>query len=122
MQEWTDGSGADVAFEVSGSAAGMTTATNALAVRGRLVLVGIHSAPREVDLFRVFWRELTIVGARVYEARDFETATQMLATGRVPAEALISQVVPLAHAAEAFTVLERGEAMKILVDCQSPLS
>jgi 2-desacetyl-2-hydroxyethyl bacteriochlorophyllide A dehydrogenase len=117
VDEWTGGAGADVAFEVSGSASGVTTAIQALAVRGRLVMVGIHPVPREVDLFRVFWRELTIIGARVYEPADFDAAVQLLSTGRVPADALISHVIPLQAAAEAFAVLEGRDAMKVLVQC-----
>jgi 2-desacetyl-2-hydroxyethyl bacteriochlorophyllide A dehydrogenase len=116
-QEWTGGAGADVVFEVSGSASGVTTAVQALAVRGRLVMVGIHPQPREVDLFRVFWRELTIIGARVYEPDDFASAVRLLSTGRVPADALISHVIALEDAAEAFAVLEGRDAMKVLVEC-----
>ena len=67
VEEWTGGAGAAVAFEVSGSRPGLATATQALGVRGRLVVVGIHPQPVPVDLHRVFWRELTLIGARVYE-------------------------------------------------------
>ena len=80
-------------------------------------MVGIHPVPREVDLFRVFGRELTIIGARVYEPADFDAAVQLLSTGRVPADALISHVIPLQAAAEAFAVLEGRDAMKVLVQC-----
>ncbi|WP_189786882.1 zinc-dependent alcohol dehydrogenase, partial [Streptomyces capitiformicae] len=62
--EWTGGAGADVAFEVSGAAGGVDTAVDVLGVRGRLCLVAIHPRPREVNLHRFFWRELTLVGAR----------------------------------------------------------
>ncbi|GAB3845243.1 hypothetical protein GCM10029963_23280 [Micromonospora andamanensis] len=41
----TDGAGADVAFEVSGAAAGVGTAVEVLAARGRLVMVAIHPRP-----------------------------------------------------------------------------
>jgi threonine dehydrogenase-like Zn-dependent dehydrogenase len=82
-------------------------------------MVAIHSVPREVDLFRVFWRELTVIGARVYEPEDFEDAVRFLSTGDIAAQRLISQVVPIDQAPEAFAVLERGDAMKILVDCQA---
>jgi (R,R)-butanediol dehydrogenase / meso-butanediol dehydrogenase / diacetyl reductase len=119
VDEWTMAAGADVAFEVSGSAAGITTATHVLGVRGRLVMVAIHSAPREVDLFRVFWRELTVLGARVYERPDFDTAVQLLSTGDILVGPLVSQVVPIDDVTEAFTVLEAGRAMKILIDCQA---
>jgi threonine dehydrogenase-like Zn-dependent dehydrogenase len=60
VNAWTEDAGADVAFEVSGSAPGVTTAVAVLATRGRLCQVGIHSEPRQVDLHRFFWRELTM--------------------------------------------------------------
>lgn len=82
-------------------------------------MVAIHPTPREVDLFRVFWRELTLVGARVYERHDFETAVRLVSTKDIPVGGLISQVVPIEAAAGAFTALEQGGAMKILVDCRA---
>jgi (R,R)-butanediol dehydrogenase/meso-butanediol dehydrogenase/diacetyl reductase len=115
--EWTQGAGADVAFEVSGSAGGVRTATDVLAVRGRLVVVAIHSTPREVDLHRVFWRELELIGVRVYDRGDFEEAARLVAAGEVPADRLISRVVPLQDAAAAFEALEGGGVVKVLVDC-----
>lgn len=118
VEAWTAGAGADVAFEVSGSAAGVSVATQVLAVRGRLVMVAIHSAPRELDLFRLFWRELTVIGARVYERPDFERAVTMLSSGEIPGPAIISRVVRIDDVAEAFDLLERGGAVKVLVDCQ----
>ncbi|TDC32976.1 alcohol dehydrogenase catalytic domain-containing protein [Micromonospora sp. KC213] len=119
VDAWTEGAGAAVAFEVSGSAAGVDTAVEVLAVRGRLVVVGIHNQPRQVDLFRFFWRELTMVGARVYDRGDYDTAIDLLSHGKVPAEALISRIEPLDNAAAAFTALRAGgDVMKVLIDCQ----
>ncbi|NUR63864.1 MAG: alcohol dehydrogenase catalytic domain-containing protein [Catenulispora sp.] len=118
VQAWTEGAGADVAFEVSGAAAGVETAVEVLAVRGRLCQVAIHPKPREVNLHRFFWRELTLVGARLYDRADFEKAVALVADGTIPAPALISRVVPLAEAADAFEALEAGgDVMKILLDC-----
>ena len=120
VDAWTGGAGATVAFEVSGSAAGIDTATHLLAVRGRLVVVGIHNQPRPVDLFRVFWRELTLIGARVYQRADYDTAIELLSREAVPAGALISRIEPLDNASAAFTALDGGgDVMKVLVDCQA---
>ncbi|QJU52562.1 alcohol dehydrogenase catalytic domain-containing protein [Herbiconiux sp. KACC 21604] len=116
VEEWTDGAGADVVFEVSGAAAAVLGATDLAKVRGTLVVVAIHPTPRPIDLQRVFWRELRILGARVYQRADFETAVQLIADGVIPAERLITRVVPLEKTAEAFADLESGRAMKILVD------
>ncbi|MEH0552198.1 zinc-dependent alcohol dehydrogenase [Streptomyces sp. B21-101] len=118
VRAWTQDAGADVAFEVSGAAAGVDTAVDVLGVRGRLCLVAIHPKPREINLHRFFWRELTLVGARLYDRGDFEKAVALVADGTVPADLLISKIVPLTEAPAAFEALEGGgDVMKILVDC-----
>jgi 2-desacetyl-2-hydroxyethyl bacteriochlorophyllide A dehydrogenase len=118
VTQWTADAGADVAFEVSGAAGGVNTAVDVLGVRGRLCLVAIHPHPREVNLHRFFWRELTLVGARLYDRGDFERAVALVADGTIPADRLISKVVPLTQAPAAFEALEGGgDVMKILVDC-----
>jgi (R,R)-butanediol dehydrogenase/meso-butanediol dehydrogenase/diacetyl reductase len=118
IENWTHGAGVRVAFEVSGAAAGVATAVDSLAVRGRLCLVAIHPSPREVDLYRFFWRELTLVGARLYTRDDFVTAAGLVHDGTVPAERLITHVEPLASAERAFEALgDASGQMKVLVDC-----
>jgi 2-desacetyl-2-hydroxyethyl bacteriochlorophyllide A dehydrogenase len=118
VREWTGDAGADVAFEVSGAEAGVETAVDVLGVRGRLCLVAIHPRPRPVNLHRFFWRELTLIGARLYDRADFETAVALVADGAIPTEQLISKVVPLSETASAFEALEAGgDVMKILIDC-----
>ena len=119
IAEWTDGAGAEVSFEVSGAVAGIETAIQALSVRGRMVVVAIHATPPPVNLHRVFWRELTVIGARVYERADFEEAVRLLERGAIPAEALITRVEPLDGVVAAFAELESGQAMKVLIDCRS---
>lgn len=115
----TDGAGADVAFEVSASAAGAQALTAVLKVRGVGVVVGIHSTPPPLDLFAMFWRELEIRGARVYQRCDFETAVELLSSGRIPGPRIISRIVPADQAQTAFETLERGgPILKVLIDCQ----
>ncbi|MHC3470824.1 zinc-dependent alcohol dehydrogenase [Streptomyces sp. 7R007] len=118
VRRWTGDAGADVAFEVSGAAGGVDTAVDVLGVRGRLCLVAIHPRPREINLHRFFWRELTLVGARLYDRGDFERAVALVADGTVPAQRLITKIVPMTEAPAAFAALESGgDVMKILVDC-----
>jgi (R,R)-butanediol dehydrogenase/meso-butanediol dehydrogenase/diacetyl reductase len=119
VEEWTGGAGADVVFEVSGAAAAVLGATSLAKVRGTLVVVAIHPTPREIDLQLVFWRELRILGARVYQRTDFEKAVELVADGTIPSDLLITKIVPLAETRVAFDDLEGGRAMKVLVDVQA---
>lgn len=115
VEEWTGGAGADVVFEVSGAAQAVLGATALAKVRGTLVVVAIHPVPREIDLQRLFWRELRILGARVYQRTDFEEAVRLLSAGVIPADELISRVVPLDGIPGAVEDLENGRALKVLV-------
>ncbi|HEX6285906.1 MAG TPA: zinc-binding dehydrogenase, partial [Acidimicrobiia bacterium] len=117
VSAWSDGKGADVAFEVSGSAAGVRALTDVLAVRGHGVVVAIHTEPTPVDLMAAFWKELDISGARVYQRDDFEAAVALLADGVIPAQSLITEVVPLSEADRAFDRIESGgEVVKVMID------
>ncbi|MDN3905590.1 alcohol dehydrogenase catalytic domain-containing protein [Arthrobacter sp. YD2] len=117
VQQETDGAGADVAFEVSGAAAGLTSAVEVLTTRGRLVMVAIHPMPKEIDLHRFFWRELEMFGARLYQRTDFDEAVRLVAAGAIPARGMISRVVPLDEVEQGFLALESGGVMKVLVNC-----
>ena len=116
----TGGVGAEVVFEVSGSAPGILAATQHAAIRGRVVVVAIFPEPRPVALFDLFWKELDVRGARVYEPEDFEAAIELLADPSLGLERLITAVEPLERVPEVFAELSSGRpAMKILVDCRS---
>lgn len=118
VDEATAGAGADVVFEVAGTRGTALDATRYARTRGRVVFVAIHPEPVPADLHRIFWRELEVLGARVYEREDFERAIELLAAGEIPAEALITRVVQLEDTEAAFGALLAAEAMKILVDVQ----
>jgi 2-desacetyl-2-hydroxyethyl bacteriochlorophyllide A dehydrogenase len=120
VNERTEGAGADVVFEVSGSQAGAEMMTKLPRTRGRIVVVAIYGEAPKVDLFRFFWRELKLAGARVYEAIDFEHAIELAAAGSLPLDRLITNVLPLGRLEEGMRQMERGgDCMKILVNVQA---
>ncbi len=116
VQERSDGAGADVVFEVSGAPAAAASMTDLLRARGLAVVVAIYGKPAPLDLFRFFWRELRLRGARVYEKQDFQEAIALAAAGSLPLDALISDIRPLDALAPSLRDLEGGGALlKILL-------
>jgi (R,R)-butanediol dehydrogenase / meso-butanediol dehydrogenase / diacetyl reductase len=115
--ELTDDAGADVVFEVSGAASAALTLTEVAAIRGRCVVVAIHPQPQPLRLFDLFWKELEVRGARVYEPEDYERAIALLAGGELPLERLITRVEPLERLPELFRDL--GDSVKVLIDCRA---
>lgn len=112
----TGDKGADVVFEVSGSQAGVDAMTEVAATRARLVMVAIHSKKPVVDMFRFFWRELELIGVRVYEKEDYEAAIAIVGSGGIDADRVITDVAPLSDIQLAFDALDQSPtALKSLI-------
>ena len=112
----TDGKDADVVFEVSGTQKGVDAMTAVAATRARIVMVAIHATKPQIDLFQFFWRELQLIGARVYEPADYEKAIALVASGAMNADTIITDVSPLSQLQGAFESLDANPtAMKSLI-------
>tara|TARA_R110002153_G_scaffold47696_8_gene134613 strand:+ start:4414 stop:5439 length:1026 start_codon:yes stop_codon:yes gene_type:complete len=118
VDQWTETKGADVVFEVSGVLPAIEAMTQIAGRRGRIVMVAIHSTQPPIDLFQFFWKELELLGARVYEAADFDWAIDLIASGQIDLTPFISSVSPLAEIGNAFASMDGNpQGMKALVEC-----
>jgi (R,R)-butanediol dehydrogenase / meso-butanediol dehydrogenase / diacetyl reductase len=118
VESSTSGAGADVVFEVSGSAAGALEMTTLACLRGRIVVVAIYPEPQPVRLFDFFWKELQMRGARVYEPADYDRAIELIASGALPLERMITRVEPLERLPSVMAELAaRPTGVKTLIDC-----
>lgn len=112
----TAGKGADVVFEVSGTQPGVDSMTAVAATRARIVMVAIHAKKPQIDMFQFFWRELKLIGARVYEPQDYEAAIAIIANRGVDADTIITDITDLRDIQSAFKSLDRSPtAMKSLI-------
>ncbi len=99
-----------VAFECSGQAVAIQAALAQLERGGRLILVGTGMKRPKLDHNRVLLNELVITGAYNYDARGFEDALALLASGKVPTELLMeADDVPLEGMLAAMERLAAGQ-------------
>ena len=118
VADFTNEAMADIVFEIAGVKATTDIMTQLTKARGRIVMVAIHSEPKTIDLFRFFWRELRLIGVRVYEAEDFEEAIAIASEGSLPLHKLISRIAPLDDIQQVFEDIDNTpEMMKCLLDC-----
>ena len=119
VKERTGGSLADVVFEVAGVQPALDIMTEVAGIRGRIVMVAIHGQKKEIDLFKFFWKELKLIGARVYVKEDYETAIGLVTANELPFEAMITDVQPLTSIQKVFEDIDNNpEGWKVLMDCQ----
>ena len=100
IRDLTDGEGADVVVEAVGHPATVAQMVAACRVRGRILIGGIGGAPNPVDLAQVVFKEVTLIGSRVYESRDMATALHLLGTGALDVDGLVTRTVPLVDAVQ----------------------
>ncbi|KAA1246598.1 zinc-binding dehydrogenase [Aquimarina sp. RZ0] len=119
VREQTDGRLADVVFEVAGVQPALDIMTEVAGIRGRIVMVAIHGQPKPVNLFKFFWKELKLIGARVYEKEDYEKAIALITANELPFEDMITDVQPLSNIQEVFENIDKNpNGLKVLMDCQ----
>ena len=93
IMEITKNRGVECVMEASGSDAGVRSAIDYAAYTGRIALTGWPKHEITLPTNLITKKELQIRGSR-NGAGEFEEAIQLIYTGRVPAEKIISKVVP----------------------------
>jgi 2-desacetyl-2-hydroxyethyl bacteriochlorophyllide A dehydrogenase len=88
-----------------------------VAPAGTVVAVGVLEEPVEINQLLLTMKEARIQGAFAYRRDDFDGAIELLESGEIPADKLITQVVPLGGAQEMFDELRRPgtEQLKVLL-------
>jgi len=118
LAQLTDGLGADVLFECTGSA-GLLAASSELVRRGgTLSLLGYTAEPSQVVYGDWQFRELRLVGSLAYSRIDFTGALNAIRSGAVLTAPLHTGTVGLSELQETLELLDSGTSphAKVLVD------
>ena len=110
----TDGIGADVVFEAAGSESAAMQMAEIVRCRGKIILVSVHNAPHLVDLRTINFKEVTIIGTRVYARSDYEQAIRL--AQELPVDRLISHKVAIEDGADGFHLMSDPQGVcKVLI-------
>lgn len=113
----TGGKGADVALEAVGYAKTFAEAVSVLKLGGCVVAVGNLENKAEFDLQQFIARELTFTGSYA-SSGEFSQCIDLVASGKINVEPLISEVLPLSEGAGAFDRLLKADEnlLKIVLE------
>ncbi len=100
LWQWSQKNGVDVIFDSVGAPT-VPRSVRALARGGRVVVIGATAGPTvEVDLRTLFWRQASIRGSTMADAREFAEVLEHLAAGRLTP--VVDSERPWEEAADAF--------------------
>lgn len=119
IAEVTDGRGADVIIESTGTMSVVAASVSMVRLGGTLLLYGIMTATEgALPFYQLYYKELAIVNSRAAKGEDFPPSIDLVARGVVQLKPLISHVVPLAELGKAIGMLESDadQRMKIILE------
>jgi (R,R)-butanediol dehydrogenase / meso-butanediol dehydrogenase / diacetyl reductase len=110
--------GVDCVFECAGSVGSAEQMTMLVRTRGTIVNLGVFKKPVPLDMQSVNFKELEILGSRVYTHDDFLDAAGL--TQQLPLQSIVTHVYKLAEAQDAFAHFARGaDVCKVLLQPNS---
>jgi threonine dehydrogenase-like Zn-dependent dehydrogenase len=82
---------------------------------GAIMIVGVADGATPVPLGLIQDREIALIGSLMYVREDFIAALDLLASGGVPVDEIITAEFDFEHSAEAFAASADAENVKVLV-------
>jgi len=118
----TGGRGADVVVEtVGGHAPTLSQAMDVVRPAGTVVVLGLWDELVPVDSWKAILKDITFMFCLnhgvIGKKSDYELCVEWMATGKVPAQDLVTHAVPLDQIAEAFRLAadKKTGAIKVIV-------
>ncbi|WP_205875316.1 alcohol dehydrogenase catalytic domain-containing protein [Mycobacterium camsae] len=114
----TGGRGADSVIDAVGTDASMTDAINAVRTAGTVSVVGLHDLqPFPLPALPCLLRSITLRLTTAPVQRTWPELIPLLASGRLDVEGICTTTMPLAAAAEGYTIAgsRSGDQVKILL-------
>jgi len=117
VHEITQGRGFDVTIEAVGLPSTFQNCIDAAAFGGRVVLIGIGKKNLDFNFTAIQKKELRVCGSRNALKRDFEELIQLVKSGSVDLDRIVTNVYPFSEAPKAFGEFSEnaGQMLKVLL-------
>jgi 2-desacetyl-2-hydroxyethyl bacteriochlorophyllide A dehydrogenase len=110
--------GFSIALECVGVEATMTAVVEGIAKGGTIIVVGVFGEKPRIDMGLVQDRELNLRGTLMYQRPDYERAVQLIESGDVITEPLMSKHFSFDEYLDAYRFIDeqRDMSMKVFID------
>ncbi len=115
VMDLTDGKGVDLAIDASGGRGTLSEAVGITKPGGEIGLVGL-GPENAFDTNTIVEKELSILGSFRRQPATWFRAINLVAQKVIDPKAIITHVLPLAHAEEGFHTVLRREGIKVVLE------
>lgn len=79
------------------------------------VQAGLGRAVNSFPTFQIVAKELDVIGSVRYTAGCFKTAIDLMESGKIDLEPMITAVFPLSRSKEALEAVRKGDDLKVII-------
>jgi len=117
VKQETAGLGADIAFEAVGASPTVQQAMSGLKIGGTAVWIGNSAKMIQVNMQEVVTRELRVIGTFLYTFKEFGEVVDLLNSGKINVEPMISLQTPMENGPTLFARLAKdaGPMIKVIL-------
>jgi 2-desacetyl-2-hydroxyethyl bacteriochlorophyllide A dehydrogenase len=119
VRKLTAGRGADLVIECAGAAPTLAQSIDIARPGGRILLFGIYTFEKaKLPFYQLYYKELTVINSRAATRENFQTCIDLVSSGQIDLDSMISHVLPLADLEKAITMLDERDdhRMKVILD------
>jgi len=109
------GGGVDIAMEVIGNPKTQQIAYDAVKWGGRVVVVGFAAKPTELNLGRMMFREIEMLGSLGCRPVDYPYLIRLVEVGKIQVTPIVTHRFTLDEINEAFETLHKGEVIRSII-------
>jgi threonine dehydrogenase-like Zn-dependent dehydrogenase len=114
------GAGVDASFLTVGVPALLDEAIAMAACEGRIFFVALFDRPVTIQPNDLLDKHLTLLASTMYNAREIQTAVDLVANGSIAAAEIVTHVLPLDQAQRAFDLAasKADGAIKVVIEME----
>ncbi len=118
VKEYFGDEGFQVGFEAAGVQASLDVLMQYVEKGGDIVILGVYSKNPVVNMYYLGEHELNVFGSMMYRHEDYETAVEMIASGKIITAPLLTKIFPFEQYLEAYQFIEHqgDKSMKVMVE------
>ena len=115
VSEMTNGAGADIFIECSGSPGAVRMGLQLVRRGGQYTQIGLTGRPFDLDFDLVAYKEITVRGSLGQRWTSWNIGLKILSKGLIKTEPLISDVLPLSRWETGFRKVRNKEGVKVIL-------
>ena len=115
VKELTGGKGPEMIFAAAGHWTVVEQAVEMVAKNGRIGVTGLPAKPSSIPMTTIAMRQITIIGNRAYERKNWRQALSLLANG-LDVSLVSNFVLPLSDWKKGMDLVDAGEGLRVILE------